>query len=382
MSASWGCRSLNVRGTLSDLQPQLADIVARLGQGEVRRDRQRTADDAAQRERRRQRPATALASANAAILQLTPEAQHALADVQKTLDVGPGYAGRAGPQRAAGRCRRSTQRQPGIGGDAACRTSAARARRLPAVASRIAVARQARRRRSGQTSRGRTMTTCIHLPPTLRSGVALGLVALLGACSSVSPPRFHTLMPALVSTTPTIAPAGKVAWEVLPVAVPAQVDQPQWVVRAADGSLAVLELERWIAPLGEEIRAAVADRVTQALGIACDTGRTRRDLARPDRRTALRDGARSRGAARSHLGRDFERREDIDAALPRRLRSTGSGRRLPRAGQRPSTDRGPTCRQRRPGAQGAQRWTGGDVFSLASSGGAIGHGWSGVAWHA
>ena len=48
--------------------------------------------------------------------------------------------------------------------------------------------------------------------------------------------------------------------------VPAQVDQPQWVVRTADGSLAVLEQERWIAPLGEEVRAAVADRVTQALG--------------------------------------------------------------------------------------------------------------------
>jgi uncharacterized lipoprotein YmbA len=53
---------------------------------------------------------------------------------------------------------------------------------------------------------------------------------------------------------------------VLPVAVPAAVDQPQWVVRTVDGSLAVLEQERWIAPLGEEIRAAVTDRLTQIVG--------------------------------------------------------------------------------------------------------------------
>jgi uncharacterized lipoprotein YmbA len=111
------------------------------------------------------------------------------------------------------------------------------------------------------------MTRRIHLVPQLgSSAAAVGLVALLGACSSVSPTRFHTLMPASVSATPAIAPAGAVAWEVLPVAIPAQVDQPQWVVRTADGSLTVLEQERWIAPLGEEIRAAVAEHVTQVLG--------------------------------------------------------------------------------------------------------------------
>lgn len=101
---------------------------------------------------------------------------------------------------------------------------------------------------------------------TARRGAAAGLVILIGACSSVSPPRFHTLMPVPASTAAMIAPAGAVAWEVLPVTIPAQVDQPQWVVSTADGSLAVLEQERWIAPLGEEIRAAVAERLTQHLG--------------------------------------------------------------------------------------------------------------------
>jgi uncharacterized protein len=102
---------------------------------------------------------------------------------------------------------------------------------------------------------------------TLQRAVATALAVLLGACSSAAPPRFHTLMPAPASSTAKIGPTGSLAWEVLAVSVPAQVDQPQWVVRTADGSLAVLEQERWIAPLGEEIRAAVAERLTQIVGV-------------------------------------------------------------------------------------------------------------------
>jgi uncharacterized protein len=96
------------------------------------------------------------------------------------------------------------------------------------------------------------------------AGVAL--FALLAGCSSVLPPRYHTLMPAPSAAARPPAPAGSIAWEVLPVAVPAGVDQPQWVVRTVDGSLAVLEQERWIAPLGAEVRAAVTERLTQEIG--------------------------------------------------------------------------------------------------------------------
>ena len=98
----------------------------------------------------------------------------------------------------------------------------------------------------------------------LTSTVALG--ALLAACSSATPPRYHTLMPLPATPAPTVAPTGPLAWEVLPVVIPAQVDQPQWVVRTSDGSLAVLEQERWIAPLGDEIRAAVVERLTELVG--------------------------------------------------------------------------------------------------------------------
>ena len=112
------------------------------------------------------------------------------------------------------------------------------------------------------------MTRPLPASDARRRGAALGVaaLALLAACSSVQPPRYHTLLPAPASAVRPAAPAGSLAWEVLPVAVPAGVDQPQWVVRTVDGSLAVLEQERWIAPLGEEIRAAVADRLTQDVG--------------------------------------------------------------------------------------------------------------------
>ena len=48
--------------------------------------------------------------------------------------------------------------------------------------------------------------------------------------------------------------------------VPAQVDQPQFVVRRADDTLAVLEQERWIAPVQDEIRAALIEHLSVRLG--------------------------------------------------------------------------------------------------------------------
>ena len=97
--------------------------------------------------------------------------------------------------------------------------------------------------------------------------VSFGLAAalVLASCSSVAPPRFHTLLPSgrAVSTPPTGAGP---AWQMPPVTIPAQVDQPQFVVRRADDTLAVLEQERWIAPLQDEIRAALVEHLTVRVG--------------------------------------------------------------------------------------------------------------------
>ena len=74
-----------VRGTLSDLQPQVAEIVARLSKvrfDEIGSDLQGTLRSAGAASNGLQET---LASADKAIRQLTPEAQATLADVQKTL---------------------------------------------------------------------------------------------------------------------------------------------------------------------------------------------------------------------------------------------------------------------------------------------------------
>lgn len=95
--------------------------------------------------------------------------------------------------------------------------------------------------------------------------VWLAPVLLLAACSSQAPPRFHSLLPPAASVRVAALPAA-VAWQLLPVTIPAQVDQPQFVMRRADDTFAVLEQERWIAPLADEIRAALAEHLAATLG--------------------------------------------------------------------------------------------------------------------
>lgn len=96
--------------------------------------------------------------------------------------------------------------------------------------------------------------------------VAWAMLALAG-CSSTPPTHFHTLVapPERGGNVVRAVPAPRVRIEVLPVSVPVQVDLPQMVVRLADDSVMVLEHERWIAPLGDEIRQAIALRVGQVV---------------------------------------------------------------------------------------------------------------------
>lgn len=92
--------------------------------------------------------------------------------------------------------------------------------------------------------------------------------AVAAGCSSAPPTRFHSLL----GGTPAAPAAQATPWylDLGPVGVPAAVDQPQWVVRLPDDSLRMLEQERWVGPLRDEVRAALLDGLQRRWG-AIDT---------------------------------------------------------------------------------------------------------------
>ncbi|MGA9333035.1 MAG: PqiC family protein [Rudaea sp.] len=93
--------------------------------------------------------------------------------------------------------------------------------------------------------------------------VTLSILAL-AACAS-APTQFYTLLPRAEIHAGTHAHAA-FAIDVEPVVVPAEVDQAAWLVRTGQGQVALLDNERWAAPLGDELRAAFADALRRDTG--------------------------------------------------------------------------------------------------------------------
>ncbi|HET9205538.1 MAG TPA: ABC-type transport auxiliary lipoprotein family protein [Burkholderiaceae bacterium] len=102
----------------------------------------------------------------------------------------------------------------------------------------------------------------------------MGVAGLVGCASTSTPARFHTLMPPVVEAAPAARPAPALRAEVMPVTLPVQVDVAPIVVRLPDDSMRALEHERWIAPLADEIRSALALRIDAALAAAPATPTT------------------------------------------------------------------------------------------------------------
>lgn len=101
------------------------------------------------------------------------------------------------------------------------------------------------------------MTVRTHL-------LALGCALSLGACSS-PPTHYYTLIAPAVKAPAHVTPA-PFQFEMQSVLMAVQVDQPPLVVRQGNGSLAILENERWGAPLGDEFHDALTGELERRFG--------------------------------------------------------------------------------------------------------------------
>ncbi len=105
--------------------------------------------------------------------------------------------------------------------------------------------------------------------PSIRNAARAlcGAAALaLGACAS-APVHYYTLVAPLAPSTDAAMHADDVAesFQLVMGAVPADVDEPQLVVRESGERAAILDGERWVAPLQDEIRAALSAELAREL---------------------------------------------------------------------------------------------------------------------
>ncbi|ARA81444.1 membrane integrity-associated transporter subunit PqiC [Pseudomonas ficuserectae] len=101
---------------------------------------------------------------------------------------------------------------------------------------------------------------------TLRLKLALLAAALgLGACTSTQT-HYYTLIAPMGAASSVAARPMPFQFEMLPVLMPVQVDQPPLVVRQGNGSLAILDTERWGSPLGDEFHDALTPQLERHFG--------------------------------------------------------------------------------------------------------------------
>jgi uncharacterized lipoprotein YmbA len=100
---------------------------------------------------------------------------------------------------------------------------------------------------------------CSHRIQNLAAAV---LTTAMAACTS-APTHFYTLQQSAAANRPV---AALFLIEVLPVVVPTEVDQPELLVRLNEQRVAVLDSERWAAPLAAELRSALAANLAGKLG--------------------------------------------------------------------------------------------------------------------
>jgi len=96
---------------------------------------------------------------------------------------------------------------------------------------------------------------------------ALTLLTLLVVGCSTTPTHYYTLVPITGGTTTADTPL----IELPSVRVPVQLDQRSFVVRLGANEVAPVESRRWLAPLPDEIAAALRADVQRRLGDTAST---------------------------------------------------------------------------------------------------------------
>jgi uncharacterized protein len=122
-------------------------------------------------------------------------------------------------------------------------------------------------------------------PSRLGRVLAVALVAIVAAgCGTSAPARFYTLDATAAHDGVPLAHATVL---VEPVAIPAAVDRPQFVVQVAPNRVEVDEFNRWVAPLGDSIARVVARDLTVLLGSSADVTTQPVANVKPDYRVTI-----------------------------------------------------------------------------------------------
>jgi hypothetical protein len=88
-------------------------------------------------------------------------------------------------------------------------------------------------------------------------------IVTLAGCASSPPVHYHTLSAAAVAGS--AGQPASFAFELLPVGIPAQLDQERVVVRENATGMVIRDSERWTGPFGDEVRNALAVQLAASL---------------------------------------------------------------------------------------------------------------------
>jgi len=110
---------------------------------------------------------------------------------------------------------------------------------------------------------------------------ALAFTGVLAGCVGSPPVTYYTLRVPIGDSSAQVT-AAEYLIEVLPVSIPAQVDQPQIMLRTGPAALSPVFSDRWSSPLGEELQLALSDVLKRELA-ALDV----RSLRSPQPRAAM-----------------------------------------------------------------------------------------------